>query len=146
MSFFNISQSDLESVQKIVFMAKEVVEFVILDYSENAQNGSLILNTKVLTGEHVGRNFTLFIENRDHEISKRNRIQFALAFWTAEELKSGSVNPAKLVNRKFSAQALASREHNGQVYQNFSGWKDLGPHTEGTGTEEFVDGDGKPRF
>lgn len=149
MSFFSFSEKDLTALEPLLWPAKEVVEFVCLDYKENATNGTLILNTMVLTGDHTGKLHTMFIDNRDNTISQKIRVQFALAFWSAEELRQHAHNPAKLVNRKFSAVAGMQRPSTDgtRVFQGFGAFKDLGPYEDaGTTTADFTDENGNPRF
>jgi hypothetical protein len=153
MGFFDFNQQDLDNAVGVIFPVKEVIEFACLDYKENALNGMLILNCKVLSGEFAGRLHTIFINNLDNAVSQKLRVQFALAFWTPEELKGQTHNPAKLINRKFSAVAGQVREHNGREYQNIGVFQDLGPY-ESEGLEDaaavadasFHDADGNPKF
>lgn len=149
MGFFEIGEKDLKAIERLIWPAKEVVRFVITDFKENQQSGSLILNCRVLSGEFAGRDHTIYIENRDHPVSQKLRVQFALAFWKAEEIKAGNHNPAKLINREFEARAGAVREHDGKQYQNFESFRDIGPHGGGATAEDgagFTDENGNPRF
>lgn len=129
MSFFNVTKQDLDLIP-IVFNAKEVIEFVCLDFNEMKTN-TLVLNCQVLTGEHAGKRHAVFIDSRENSFAKKLRVQFLLAFWTKEELQTQTFHPSKLMNRKFSAVAQEPREYEGKLYQNISGFHDLGVY-EGT--------------
>lgn len=146
MSFFSFSESDLDAATPIIFNTKEVVEMVCLDYNEGKQ-GNLALNCKILTGEKAGKPYTVFIDNREHPMSQKLRTQFALAFWTREELIGGTFMPAKLVNRKFSVVAQEPREHEGKTFQNVSNFRDLGEFTAAdVPPDTMVNSDGNPKF
>lgn len=144
MSFFNVTANDLAAAEKPIWPAKEVAEFVITDFKESEEQG-FILNTKVLSERHNDRSYTHFISNRDHEIAQKQRVQFLLAFWTKDELQNGTAKPVKLVNRRFSAVAGQAKEHNGQTYQQFSGWKDLGEYAPTAGASA-MDSEGNPKY
>lgn len=131
MSFFNFTEAELIESAPIIFPAKEVVEFACLNFNET-RRGDLMLNCKVLTGAYAGRDFTPVIDNREHPVSRKNKINFARAFWSEDELRSNTAQPARLINRRFSAVPLEAREHNGKQYQSFIGWKDLGEMANGS--------------
>lgn len=125
MSFFDFSEQDLD-LADYFFTGGEVVEFVCLDFNET-KNKSLVLDCRVLTGEHAGKSKQIWIDSRENNISKKNRVQFGLAFWSKEELIAKTFHPSKLVNRKFSAVAAPTREHEGKTFQNISNFVDIGP-------------------
>ena len=131
MSFFEFSEQDLD-LAEFFFAPNEVVEFVCLDFNETKQK-TLVLNCRVLSGEHAGKAKSIFIDSRETTPSRKNRIQFALAFWTREELVAKSNHPSKLINRKFSAVAQPSREHEGKTYQNIVNFTDMGPYAGDVG-------------
>jgi hypothetical protein len=129
MSFFNVTEQDLDLIP-IVFNAKEVVEFVCLDFNE-MKNNTLVMNCRVLSGDHAGKRHSIFIDSRENSFAKKLRVQFLLAFWTKDELQTQTFHPSKLMNRKFSAVAQEPREYEGKIYQSMTGFHDLGVY-EGT--------------
>lgn len=146
MSFFEFSAKDLEVAEYPVWPAKEVAEFVVLDFQENPQTNDLKLSCKVVSERHNDRFVTMFINNKPNEFAQKRRVQFALAFWTKEELIAGNAAPAKLVNRKFSAVANAPRDWEGKVFQDWGNFKDLGEYTSASTDADLVAADGTPKF
>lgn len=146
MSFFEFSESNFDVTESPIWDAKDVVRFLITDFSENAANGTLAVRCKILNTKHEGRTFTHWIRNDDNEASQKQRVQFSLAFWTKEELLDKTAQPSKLIGRCFTAQALQAREYNGKWYQSFIGWKDEGPmETDGV-PGEAINEAGMPAF
>lgn len=132
MSFFDFSEADLD-LMPVMFDDNEVVEFVCIDFNEITKTNTLALNCRVLTGKYKGRPHTIFIDSRDNPFSKKIKVQFALAFWTREEILAKDNHPSKLINRKFRAVAQPKREHEGKTYQSITQFTDLG---EFTGVED----------
>jgi hypothetical protein len=123
----NVSKEDLGLLEHPVFEAKEVVEFVCLEAEENAQWGTLSLKCKIQSGKFKGRRYSIRVDLKaDREIARIRRARFALAFWKPEEIASGTVNPARLVGRRFTAMAQQAREWNGKTLQDMDFFKDLG--------------------
>lgn len=146
MSFFEFSAESIAGIEKPLWPAKDVVEFVILDFKEMVPSNDLILSCRVLSKEHNDRKYEHYISNRDNDITQKSRIEFALAFWSKEELIAGDAKPAKLINRRFSVVASPAKEHNGKTYQGFYGWKDLGEFVPGQAASPAADAEGNPKF
>lgn len=118
---------DLDMDEKLVFVEGEEYEFICLDTIDNLSKESLILKCKVLNGEHAGKEHALFLsKKRVYPIMIRKLREFAKAFYTERELRSGEQPLSRLYLRKFAATALEARTHNDTVYQDFHKWRDLG--------------------
>lgn len=134
MSFFDISEADLDAATPIIFNAGEVIEFLCLDFNET-KNGAAILNCKVLSGENAGKTHTIFLNNHETPTAKKNRVQFLLAFWSKEELIAGENKRSKLINRKFTVVASAPRDYEGKTYQDLRQFVDLGESLDTNGVD-----------
>ncbi len=128
MSFFAARpESALETQDSnLLFTKGDVVEFQCVDFKEKADKDLLVVTCKVLTGEYAGKTYAHFIRYADNPGAKRVYASFMLAFWSREDVTGGTVNPARLMGRRFSAVAQQVREHQGKQYQNFMDFKDLG--------------------
>lgn len=151
MSFFGSwTDEALKAPERLVWKTGDIVKFKVLDFNENVQTGDLVVKCLVMNTEHEGKEHKLFISNRQNDAAQKVRRQFALAFWTKEELVSGDAKPAKLMGRLFSSKSRVSppKTEGQDPYQNWDGFKDLGPDVEpddGDG-HSFATEDGTPRF
>lgn len=137
MKFLSFNEEELAGPEDLRFKDGEVVKMRCLDFMEDQTKGDLKLTCAVLTGDHVGKQISMFISNRPHEVAQKIRRQFALAFWTKEQLLSGDAQGALLIGRVFTAKSRVSppKEVGGQTFQNWGSFRDLGneadaPHTD----------------
>ena len=122
-----VQPEDLDMDVKIIFPAGETVELVCLDTVDNQTKESIMLSCKVTSGQYAGHSHTFYLsKKRTHPILIRKLREFAKAFYTDAELRSGDQPLSRLYLRKFSAVAEPPREVNGNTYQDFNQWKDLG--------------------
>jgi len=124
--FFGVSETDLSVVEDLFFRADTAVEMICLEAKENPKRGGLILNCKVASGEHTGKQHTIYINDGDNEFAKKNKIAFMLAFWTKDQIIGRKCKHSDLMGRKFTVVPAAIRNVEGRKYQNFHSYHDLG--------------------
>jgi len=122
---FGFSQEDFDASIPIIFKAKETIEFGCKDVKENTDKDSITMTCKILSGEFKDRDYRITINDGNNDFARERKVQFALEFWTAEELKSNNFKLARLIGKRFSAVAGAPREYNGRTYQDVYGYKNL---------------------
>lgn len=126
-----VQPEDLVMDERVVFEQGEEVTFVCLDTFDNVSKESIMLKCKILSGEHTGKFHNIFLsKKRQHPHMIRKLRDFAKAFYTAEELKSGDQPLSRFYLRKFNATAEEPRPYMDKVYQDFRDWKDLGEDTD----------------
>lgn len=126
-----IQPDDLLEAEKFIFEKGEEVKFICLDTYDNVTKESIMLKCKILSGEHEGKLYNLYLSKKrtfPHFIKKLRN--FALAFYTREELKSGDQPLSRLYMRIFTAVAEEPREYKGSWFQDFGKWFDLGEQLE----------------
>jgi len=100
---------------------------IVMDVNELPDKNMLVLNTKVMTGEHEGKLMQIYLKKiNEPPIAKEKWVRFLLAFWTKEQLTSKKAKMTDLISKRISVVAEMAREYNGNMYQDFRGWKDLG--------------------
>jgi hypothetical protein len=126
-SFLDFTEEDLTVADKLTFLDKEIVKMQCIDHRENAQNGSLTLKCKVLSGPHEGKQTNIYLNSNDNEASKKVKAQFLKAFWSLEDLKAKNIKLAKLIGRLFTVKSLVKvKEGTGTVFQNWAEFTDVG--------------------
>ena len=122
-----VQPEDLDMDQKVLFQPGETVQFVCLDTTDNISKEQIILSCKILDGQHKGRFHRIYLsKKRTAPVMIRKLREFAKAFYTEEELRSGDQPLSRLYLRRFSAVAGEHRPYKDMVFQDFGQWKDLG--------------------
>lgn len=113
--------------ERLLFDKDKEVTFLCVDPKEHKGKQQLILNCKVLDGDHAGKLHTLYLsQKRDQQHHIRRLRDFGKAFYTEAEIRKRDTPLSRLYNRKFTAIPEAPREYNGKWYQDFGKWHDLG--------------------
>lgn len=136
MSFFATSGDSFKAAEDLEFEDKEVVGFQCTDFNENATKKSLTLRVRVMTGKFKDKDFKIFMNQQDNDANMKRLSQFFHAFWTSEEIKVGTCNPAKLIGRKFTAKCEARKnpkpkegQDPNKVFRNWGEFQDRGAGT-----------------
>lgn len=114
MSFFTVTAEDLAVPQSLTFTAGKPVRMMIKDYKEIAAKEMLVVDMRVLDGEHKDCIHQMFINKK----GKRDFIKFVMTFWTREQLISGQNKPSEIIGKTVEVMFSVPKEVNGKFYQN----------------------------
>lgn len=119
--FFDMPLEEIESLEPMYFTASVPVQMTILSIKELPAYKSMILTCEVHDGEHAGKHFDMRIDGGDQPTTRRKKAAFLLAFWTKEELKTGTATLDTLIGTKFQCRPERpyTSEKSGKTYQSF---------------------------
>ncbi len=123
----DLSEKDCSNSQPM-FEKGEIVEFLCVEPRDPDAKGHIFIKSKVLSGIHAGKDYSIMIAGGDHEASRKRKAMFFFksGFWTAEELKAKTFSLQQMVGHKFQGKASKVTERDGTQYQNIDDIKDLG--------------------
>lgn len=128
--FNDLSESDLLISEKLVFIKGETVTGTIVDISVNDRIGMIKVELKVNTGDHAGKLHELVVfkpkanaEGKISPISKKQWVEFLLAFFTKEEILGGKTDFTKFTGSNLSFVAGEAKEYNGKPQQRYNSYK-----------------------
>ncbi len=131
----NLSEKDC-SADRLLFEKGETVLFLGIEARVDEDKGHIYIKSRVLSGIHEGKEYSVMIAGGDHEASRKRRAMFFFksGFFTPAELaekdpQGQSTIKYKLKNivgHKFQGKASKVTEKDGNSYQNIDDIKDLG--------------------
>jgi hypothetical protein len=124
--FEQVTDDDLDVSSALLFMVGEKVKVKIIDFKEMEKNSTpmIMIECRVMTGEHTGKLHSLFVSRKN----KETFAGFLNAFWTRDKIKLG-VDPSKIIGRSMEFIPKPIRDVKGKQYQDVSYIKDLGVET-----------------
>ncbi len=116
------------------------MKFVIKDFKVKEDNGALTLRTEILSGEHSGKSYPLYIPPAENDIKRKQRAAFFYksGIWSQAELDARDIKLARLINREIQGEAGKANagKEEGVMFQDIMNIKDLGESKAPSATTE----------
>lgn len=130
---FGMSAEDLDYTADLIFKDKEIVKMQVTDVLENAQSHNVTMKCKVLSGDHAGKEASVFVSAKDNEAAKKRKAQWARCWlqagvWSRDDIIAGRANLKALIGRVFTVRSStrADKTDTTKIFQNWEEFRDEG--------------------